>query len=435
MHINYCYNDIEFFLACLILGLEYIHDNTVIHRDIKPENLVCDERGYIRITDFGVAKKYHKDNASETSGTPGYMAPEVLCAQNHSYAVDYFALGVIGYEFMLGKRPYHGRSRKEVKQDVLSKQVIIKPKDIPIDWAFEAIDLINNLIQRKPNQRLGCNGIKEIKSHPWFNGFSWKLVAQKKMDSPFIPKLGDNFDQHYCEGEDKINEETQNRYNNYKKSESYEMFFKKYTCNNLPHDEYLNLSNQFINSNNSIGRFNSTISSMKKTTVGRLNFKDINHLNMGTIAKFKLKSSDNYIEEAKTPLGYHNFNLNNVSSTKERMLKIKNAFLSPSNIFYSNINFPIINDRNLPLIQTTRKQIKKSNSHHSIFPSAKIPPSTNRPQTKLNPDKSLKNIINVPINVRHFNFSGNFLGSSLGMSQIKRNNSTTIVVNNVFNIN
>jgi serine/threonine protein kinase len=93
---------IEFFVACIILGLEYIHVNNIIHRDIKPENLVLDDRGYVRITDFGIAKIYQKENSSETSGTPGYMAPEVMCAQNHTIAVDYFALGVICFEFMFG---------------------------------------------------------------------------------------------------------------------------------------------------------------------------------------------------------------------------------------------------------------------------------------------------------------------------------------------
>ena len=83
--------------------MEYIHINHVLHRDIKPENLVLDERGYVRITDFGIAKLYHKDNANETSGTPGYMSPEVMYSQTHTIACDYFALGVIAYEFMNGK--------------------------------------------------------------------------------------------------------------------------------------------------------------------------------------------------------------------------------------------------------------------------------------------------------------------------------------------
>ena len=82
--------------------MEYIHTNGILHRDIKPENLVLDEKGYVRITDFGIAKVYHKENNTETSGTPGYMSPEVMCAQNHTIAVDYFALGVLAFEFMFG---------------------------------------------------------------------------------------------------------------------------------------------------------------------------------------------------------------------------------------------------------------------------------------------------------------------------------------------
>ena len=85
------------------MGLEYIHSKSVIHRDIKPENLVLDENGYVRITDFGIAKIFSNKNSSETSGTPGYMAPEVMNRQNHTLAVDYFAVGVIGYEFMMGR--------------------------------------------------------------------------------------------------------------------------------------------------------------------------------------------------------------------------------------------------------------------------------------------------------------------------------------------
>jgi protein kinase A len=96
-------NHLGFFVACIVLGLEYIHNHNIIHRDIKPENLVLEDNGYLRITDFGVAKLYQKENSTETSGTPGYMAPEVMCGHNHSIAVDYFALGVIAYEFMNGR--------------------------------------------------------------------------------------------------------------------------------------------------------------------------------------------------------------------------------------------------------------------------------------------------------------------------------------------
>lgn len=73
---------------------------------------MLDEKGYARITDLGVARFYRPNNSSDTSGTPGYMSPEVLCRQNHTFSVDHFALGIIAYELMLRKRPYYGRNRK-----------------------------------------------------------------------------------------------------------------------------------------------------------------------------------------------------------------------------------------------------------------------------------------------------------------------------------
>ena len=104
----------KFFISCIILSLEYIHTNNILHRDLKPENLVFDSKGYLKLTDFGIAKIYRKENNKDTSGTPGYMAPEVMNGQNHTIAVDYFALGVIGYELMMRKRPYLGKSRKKI---------------------------------------------------------------------------------------------------------------------------------------------------------------------------------------------------------------------------------------------------------------------------------------------------------------------------------
>ena len=92
-----------------------------------------------------MAKVQQKENSSETSGTPGYMAPEVMCAQNHNYLVDHFAVGVMGFEFMYGTRPYFGKSRKEIKELILSKQVQIKPNDIYEGWSLESADFINKV--------------------------------------------------------------------------------------------------------------------------------------------------------------------------------------------------------------------------------------------------------------------------------------------------
>lgn len=70
--------EVKFVVACIIVALEYLHTNSIIHRDIKPENLVLDEKGYVRVTDLGIARVWNPENSSETSGTPGYMAPEVM---------------------------------------------------------------------------------------------------------------------------------------------------------------------------------------------------------------------------------------------------------------------------------------------------------------------------------------------------------------------
>ncbi len=126
-----------------MLGLEYMHTKGVIHRDVKPENLVVDKFGYVRLTDLGIARILTPGNANDTSGTPGYMAPEVIFRQNHGVAVDYFALGVLAYEAMLGIRPYRGKDRKEIKSKMVAKQVQLKRTDVPPGWSYESADFIN----------------------------------------------------------------------------------------------------------------------------------------------------------------------------------------------------------------------------------------------------------------------------------------------------
>lgn len=91
--------------------MEYLHNNGVIHRDIRPENILIDGKGYCKLADFGLARIWQPLNSSDTSGTPGYAAPEVLSRQNHGTGVDYFAAGIIAHELMLGKKPYLGNDR------------------------------------------------------------------------------------------------------------------------------------------------------------------------------------------------------------------------------------------------------------------------------------------------------------------------------------
>jgi len=236
----------KFFIACLILGLEVIHINNIIHRDIKPENLVLDYKGYLKITDFGIAKKQVKQNSNETSGTPGYMAPEVMNCQNHTIVVDYYAMGIICYELMMGVRPYVGENRNEIKEKILARQIMIKNHEIPNGWSKEAADFINNLIQRKPNMRLGYKGINQIKTHKWFNRFSWEDLYNMKIEAPFIPSDDDNYDANICTKEDIINNESIERLNKIMLSNEYKTCFKNYLFFNI-YDENNNIENNFIN--------------------------------------------------------------------------------------------------------------------------------------------------------------------------------------------
>jgi protein kinase A len=181
-------------VACLVAGLEYCHEKKIIHRDIKPENLVIDDAGYLRITDFGIARVLRPENSQDTSGTPGYMAPEVMCRQNHTMAADYFAVGVMAFECMFGRRPYVGKSRKEIRDHILSKQIQIKKGEVPRGWSIEAADFVNKMIQRKPQNRLGSGGAEEIKKHPWLRDFPWDDLYHRRLRAPFVPPPEDNFD-------------------------------------------------------------------------------------------------------------------------------------------------------------------------------------------------------------------------------------------------
>ena len=238
---NFNENETKFLISCMILQLEYIHYNKILHRDLKPENLIMDHKGYLYLTDFGIARIQCMNNKNDTSGTPGYMAPEVICRQEHGIAVDYFALGVICYELMMGKRPYIGNNRKEIKENIMNKQVRIEKYNnqkkegenndkiyAPKDWSIESIDFINKLLIRIPSKRLGYNGPLEVKNHVWFKDFPWEQLYMKIIHAPYIPQNKDNFDYKFCNSIEKIGEKTKERYDKILKNNNFETIFNDY---------------------------------------------------------------------------------------------------------------------------------------------------------------------------------------------------------------
>ena len=222
----------KFFIACVLLALEYLRENNIVHRDIKPENLVLDAFGYLHLTDFGAAKEIKENQECEKDpvGTTGYMAPEVMLGRNYSFASDYFAIGVLTYELMFGKRPYKGKSRKGVVEQIFYNEIRIIPDQLPQKWDPSAADFINRLLKRKPKERLGFNDIEEIKNHPWLRDVNWDKIYNKEVRCPYKPGPEDNYDTKNLNKEIKVS------------CEDYAKTLYEINCNDYFKDFYYNIS-------------------------------------------------------------------------------------------------------------------------------------------------------------------------------------------------
>ena len=374
IHKKFSEEQTRFFICGIILSLEYIHSKGIIHRDIKPENLVLDAKGYVRLTDFGIAKKIKEDNSNESSGTPGYMSPEVLNSKNHSFPADYFALGVIGYEFKKGERPYKGKNRKEIKDKINKEQIQltmneqIKNNYQDIDninsgenWSKESINFINNLLMRNPEERLGYKGINELKQHLWLKYYPWNLIKNKALPSPFIPSDSGNFDDKYCKGEDYIGEETKIRYVEILSKVNYDNCFKDFYYSidgdNKRKNEMLLLPNKKEENN----EINKSININKDNNIRKNENKKI-------IEK-KIKNHDN----KKSNFILINFNINNITNNNIEGKKVNNFYLKPKNNTKTIKNEKLKNilsqlmNQNHKIIKSDLSILNYNNNHHRSF--------------------------------------------------------------------
>jgi len=353
-------NQIKFIIGCIMLGLKYIHGQNILHRDIKPENLVFDSNGYLRITDFGIAKHYEINNKKDTSGTVGYLAPEVLCNVNHNFCIDYYAVGIITYELMFGHRPYLGKNKHEVKQLILTKQARIDINDLPDNFNPEIADFINKLIQRKPKYRLGRNDINEVLNHSWFVGFDWDNCSKKILIAPYIPKIGDNFDKNFCLQSDKIGTETVERYEKIMSQNKIHLLFKEFNCNKIPR-ELKGFNNKIKNENKHTNNINIS-SNMSSTSISRNNKNENNNLankNMKYIIKNEIKNKifnndiGNYIAKNK------NNDINDININNKNIIDSKKTYRNEINE-YKNKN------KNNYLDKSSINQNNNYNNNHSV---------------------------------------------------------------------
>ena len=230
---SYTEKQVKFIISNILLSLEYIHINNIIHRDIKPENILIDDKGYLAITDFGIARFKKDQNFNEKSGTPGYMSPEVLFAKNHGFSVDFYALGVIGYELIFGRRPYMNIQRKALQQEILTKETQINEKELPKGYSLNCMHFINGMIKRKDSERLGYNNIKEIFNHKFLSDINFQKLYNKKIRSPL--RLYINLDGNFDSRNVRYNKylfltnKTKMRYVKISQNKKeYEQFFKDY---------------------------------------------------------------------------------------------------------------------------------------------------------------------------------------------------------------
>ena len=172
---------VRYYAASLVLVFEYLHSKGIVYRDLKPENVLVDKRGYIKLGDFGFAKNLgHQHGKTYTfCGTPGYVAPENVLASGYGTSVDWWGLGVLIYVMRTGRQPFN---YPKTGDPVVVMKRIVDPKwDIgfPPYVSAEMKDFILSLLQRDPTDRLGHgqNGIRDIKDHPFFNGFDWEQLA------------------------------------------------------------------------------------------------------------------------------------------------------------------------------------------------------------------------------------------------------------------
>lgn len=215
-------DEARFYMAESILATHSVHSMSYIHRDLKPDNILIDASGHVKLTDFGLCKysevpaakpyanlrklhsgtkrRTHGDRKAEfkrsrklaysTVGTPDYIAPEVFGKQGYNESIDWWSLGAIFYEMVVGYPPFYADDPSATCQKILNwRKTLSIPKEANL--SREAADLVLSLLA-DPADRLGSNGVEEIKAHPFFHGVDWNNLRKKR--APWVPQLASEID-------------------------------------------------------------------------------------------------------------------------------------------------------------------------------------------------------------------------------------------------
>ncbi|CAF3005190.1 unnamed protein product [Rotaria socialis] len=179
----------KFYASQIVLALEYLHLLGIVYRDLKPENLLIDRYGYIKMCDFGFAKKIDRGKAYTLCGTPEFLAPEIILGRGYNMGVDYWALGVLIFEMNAGYSPFWDADQQKIYHKIINAK--FRPRS---SFTDQLIDVVRGLLQKDLTKRLGMmfNGVNDIKKHPWFRDIDWLQIFLKKLRAPWIPDIRAN---------------------------------------------------------------------------------------------------------------------------------------------------------------------------------------------------------------------------------------------------
>lgn len=182
----------SFYMAEMVLALEHLHQTVgVVYRDLKPENCLLDSEGHLLLTDFGLSKVAVDGDyrCRSMTGTLEYMAPEVIQQKHYDTAVDWWSLGILGFDLLTGSSPFSANNETKIKEKILKSKLIL-----PYFLSADAKDLLTRLLRKEPKKRLGANMPKDmqtIKSHRFFRKMDWEKLEKRELEPPIKPLITD----------------------------------------------------------------------------------------------------------------------------------------------------------------------------------------------------------------------------------------------------
>lgn len=182
----------SFYMAEMVLALEHLHHTVgVVYRDLKPENCLLDSEGHLLLTDFGLSKVAVDGDyrCNSMTGTVEYMAPEVIMQKHYGTAVDWWSLGILGFDLLTGSSPFHANNEAKIKEKILKAKLIL-----PYFLSADAKDLLTRFLRKEPKKRLGAcmpRDLQVIKSHRFFRKIDWERLERRELEPPIKPLITD----------------------------------------------------------------------------------------------------------------------------------------------------------------------------------------------------------------------------------------------------